>query len=155
MTKPSASDHSISSVPQVLGRKVRLVRFIQHYVLNRPVRRLVLSGRMHTMFGVIETRGRKSGLPRHTPIVDRCVGDTFWIIAEQGTGADYVQNILADPTVRVHSGGCWRVGKASVMETDDSLARLRTLPHRVDGAVTSITIRWIGTRPVTIRVDLR
>src|SRR5215213_1493131 len=48
---------------------------------------------------LLETTGRRTGRPRVTPVCDGLQGDTFWIVAQDGRHADYVQNIEADPRV--------------------------------------------------------
>jgi hypothetical protein len=84
--------------------------------------------------------------------------DTFWIVAQQGRGADYVRNIEANPRVRVEgslSRGGWRAGTAHILDDDDPEGRVRTL---------SRGNRWrrlclqastaVGTSPLTVRIDL-
>ncbi|MEU1850471.1 nitroreductase/quinone reductase family protein [Streptomyces sp. NPDC019990] len=98
---------------------------------------------------VLETRGRVSGLPRHTPVGGRRVGDAFWMVSEFGERSQYVRNIKADPRVRVRIGGRWHEGTAHLMPEDDPVARLRRLPR-----FNSAAVRVIGTDLLTVRVDL-
>lgn len=110
-------------------------------------------------FALLETRWRKSGRPRQTPVSNGLVGDTFWVIAEHGADANYVRNLTADPSVRVKlRRGLrfeWRDGVATVLPDDDPLRRQRQVcgwrPLRWFNA---ITIRTLGTQLLTIRVDL-
>jgi deazaflavin-dependent oxidoreductase (nitroreductase family) len=98
---------------------------------------------------LLETTGRKSGLPRATPVGGRRVGDAFWMVSEYGEKAQYVRNIQADPRVRVRVKGRWHAGTAQLLPEDDALARLRTLPR-----LNSTAVRAFGTNLVTVRVDL-
>lgn len=100
-------------------------------------------------WALVETRGRKSGLPRQTPVGNGLVGDTFWIVAEHGFQAGYVRNIRADPRVRVFVNGRWRTGIAHPMPEDDPLARQRGLPR-----LNALAVRLVGTDLLTIRIDL-
>jgi deazaflavin-dependent oxidoreductase (nitroreductase family) len=70
-------------------------------------------------FALLETAGRRSGLPRYTPVGNGLVGDTFWLVAAHGTQADYVRNLQADPKVWVKIGRQWRSGTAVVLPDDD------------------------------------
>jgi deazaflavin-dependent oxidoreductase (nitroreductase family) len=98
---------------------------------------------------ILETSGRRSGRPRHTP-VSRCLdGDRFWIVAEHGRKAGYVRNIEADPSVRIKIGRRWRTGTAHLMPDDDPRARQRTMP-----AATAAVVRLMGTDLLTVRIDL-
>lgn len=99
---------------------------------------------------LLETRGRRSGRPRRTPVTNGVRGDTLWIVAEHGHGADYVKNIKVDPQVRVFVGGRWRDGVAHILEDDDPLLRQRELGHPLNSAM----VRIAGTDLLTVRVDL-
>ncbi|GHE50012.1 nitroreductase/quinone reductase family protein [Streptomyces capitiformicae] len=125
--------------------KQRLVTTFQRCVANPVLRRVPL----HTL---LETTGRKSGLPRRTPLGGRRVGDSFWLVSEFGEKSQYVRNIRADPRVRVRIRGRWHEGTAHVLPDDDPIARLRTLPR-----MNSAGVRALGSRSglLTIRVDLR
>ncbi|GAA3436461.1 nitroreductase/quinone reductase family protein [Kutzneria kofuensis] len=98
---------------------------------------------------LLETTGRRSGLPRRTPLGGRVVGRDFWLVSEHGEKSQYVRNIQADPRVRVRIRGRWRAGIAHLMPEDDAKARLRTLP-----AANSAGVRLLGTDLLTIRVEL-
>ena len=107
---------------------------------------------------LLETTGRRTGQRRVTPVCDCLEGDTFWIVAQGGRGADYVQNIEADPRVRVKgslSHSDWRTGTAHILDDDDPEERVRILGRGN---------RWrrlcleasasMSTSPLTVRVDL-
>jgi deazaflavin-dependent oxidoreductase (nitroreductase family) len=108
---------------------------------------------------LLETTGRRTGLPRRTPVCDGLDGHTFWLVAQRGHDADWVRNIAADPRVRVKfrsgSGVGWRAGTAHILLEDDPRERQRLL------ARAGLARRWcvrasaaMGTNPLTVRVDL-
>jgi deazaflavin-dependent oxidoreductase (nitroreductase family) len=134
----------------VRTRKYRLVTRLER-VNNRLVRFALRRGLAPAAFALLETTGRRSGRPRHTPVGNGVAGDTFWLVAAHGDQADYVGNLRADPLVRVKIAGRWRTGTAVVLSNDDVLARSRTLPYQWDARIG----RLMATTPVTIRIDLQ
>ncbi|MGW7486510.1 nitroreductase/quinone reductase family protein [Streptomyces sp. NPDC054786] len=98
---------------------------------------------------LLETTGRKSGLPRRTPIGGRRVGNEFWFVSEYGDKSQYVRNIQAHSRVRVRIKGRWHVGTAHAVPQDDARARLKALPR-----FNSAAVRALGTNLLTFRVDL-
>jgi deazaflavin-dependent oxidoreductase (nitroreductase family) len=131
------------------SRKYRIVTTIER--LNNRLTRLALRrGVAPRSFALLETVGRRSGLPRHTPVGNGLRGDTFWLIAAHGTQSDYVRNIQADPAVRIKIGRRWRTGTAVLLPEDDPAARSRTLPHQWDAAIG----RLMASAALTIRIDL-
>ncbi|MFE9443107.1 nitroreductase/quinone reductase family protein [Streptomyces sp. NPDC006602] len=122
--------------------RFRAATGFQRRVGNPVLRRLPLQT-------VLETTGRVSGLPRHTPVGGRRVGDSFWLVSEFGERSQYVRNIKADQRVRVRIRGRWHTGTAHLLPDDDPVARLRSLPR-----VNSAGVRVLGTGLLTVRVDL-
>ena len=132
-------------------RKRRLVTRFQRFVLNPPMRALAAVGIAPRAIAVLETRGRRTGKPRTTPVGNglEAGGDRFWIVAEHGVRSGYVQNIQADSRVRLKVGRRWRTGTAHVLMDDDPLRRQESMPSRNASAV-----RRFGTDLLTIRIDL-
>lgn len=127
------------------GRAVLLMALantFQKWVANPVMKRLPIQT-------LLETRGRKSGQPRRTPLGGRLVGSQFWLVSELGESSQYVRNIKADPRVRLRLRGRWRSGTAHLMPDDDPRARLRQLPR-----FNSLGVRAFGTDLLTIRIDL-
>jgi len=122
--------------------KFRAVTALQRRVANPVSRRLPFQT-------LLETTGRKSGLPRRTPVGGRRVGREFWIVSEYGEKSQYVRNIQADPKVRVRVGGRWHHGTAHLLHQDDPRVRLKSLPR-----MNSAAVRSVGTNLLTVRVDL-
>jgi deazaflavin-dependent oxidoreductase (nitroreductase family) len=131
------------------GHRYRFVTTVER-LNNRLTRWALRRGLAPRAFALLETTGRRSGRPRHTPVGNGLEGATFWLIAAHGRQADYVRNILADPRVRVKVAGRWREGIARPLFEDDPVARSRTLPYRWDAAIG----RLMASEPLTIRIDL-
>jgi len=132
------------------SRKRRLSTLASTKLLNPFLRPLLKRGLFPKTHALLETTGRTSGHPRHVPVGNGLRGDTFWIVAEHGRGANYVKNIEADPHVRVKVGQRWRSGIAHVLPEDDVRARMRDLRRPVNDSV----IRLMASDPLTVRIDL-
>ena len=128
--------------------KRRLATALARYVFNPVVKLFVRSG-LARGWAIIETTGRKTGLPRTNPVGNGLKGDAVWIVAEHGRRAGYVRNIEANPRVRVYVDGRWRTGTAHLLPDDDPIERQRTLP-RLNARV----VRMMGTDLLTVRIDL-
>ena len=130
-----------------LRRKRRVVTFFHRYVAN-PVNRRI-AGRLPGGMALLETTGRRSGLPRRTPIGGRLDGGSFWLVSDHGRRSHYVRNIEADPRVRLRLRGRWRTGTALLLDDDDPRRRLKWLP-----GFNSWLVRTLGTDLLSVRVDL-
>jgi deazaflavin-dependent oxidoreductase (nitroreductase family) len=122
----------------------RLARLVNHVV--RPLAERGLAPGV----ALLETTGRRSGLPRRTPVGNGLRGDVFWIVTEHGWSADYVRNLQADPQVRVKVGRRWYAGTAHVLPDEDPAERLRLLRRPLNDAV----VRLMGTQQLVVRIDL-
>ncbi len=123
-------------------RKRRRVSLFHRHVAN-PITRLLPTQVL------LETTGRRTGLPRRTPIGGRLDGQTFWMVSDHGEASNYVRNIKANNKVRVRVRGRWRTGTAVPLPEDDPRARLTRLPR-----FNSSLVRALGTDLLTVRVDL-
>ncbi|MGH2726513.1 MAG: nitroreductase/quinone reductase family protein [Actinomycetota bacterium] len=124
----------------------RLVRAYQRN-LGNPLFRA--SAGIVPGWAVIETIGRRTGLPRRVPVGGRLRGNSFWLVAGAGRDSHFVRNIEADPRVRVRVHGRWLPGVAHVIAGDDARRRLLRL-NPVNGMFV-----WIaGTDLLTLRIDL-
>jgi deazaflavin-dependent oxidoreductase (nitroreductase family) len=130
--------------------KRRVSKWTSVKLVNPVVRGLLERGLMPRTHALLETTGRKSGLPRRVPVGNGLRGDTFWIVTEHGNSADYVKNIRKDPRVRVKVGRRWRSGTAQVLEGDDVRERFRMLRRPVN----DVMVRAVGTEHLTVRIDL-
>ena len=132
--------------------KRQVVRLLQKYAINPPLKAALAVGVVPPTHALLETRGRKTGKPWRNPVGNGLSADgrTFWIVAEHGHKAGYVRNIAADPRVRLKVGPRWRSGTAEILEDDDPLNRLKQIGRPVNGAM----VRAMGTDLLTVRVDL-
>jgi len=126
------------------------MRLVTNRMLNPMTRPLLERGFWPPTQALIETTGRRSGLPRRVPVGNGLRGNEFWIVTEHGYGADYVKNLERDARMRVKVGRTWHRGTAHILPDDDALERLRWLRRPVNDAL----LLLIGTQQLTIRVDL-
>jgi deazaflavin-dependent oxidoreductase (nitroreductase family) len=138
--------------------KRRLARGLERRLVN-PVNRAMLgSGRLGVTYAVLETIGRRTGLPRQIPVANGLDGDVFWLISAHGRHASYVHNLLANPCVRVGlaRGGelHWRSGMARLVPDDDTRVRQRELGRgRLGYRIDAVLLRVLATELTTIRID--
>jgi deazaflavin-dependent oxidoreductase (nitroreductase family) len=133
-----------------MAAKRAVSRFVSNRLVNPVVRRLLEHGFAPRTHALLETTGRKSGLPRRVPVGNGLRGRHFWIVTEHGYAAHYVKNIQHNSRVRVKVGRRWLAGTANLLPEDDVAARLRLLKRPVNDAI----VRLVGTEHLTIRVDL-
>jgi deazaflavin-dependent oxidoreductase (nitroreductase family) len=123
----------------------RVVRSYQRR--SRPL--FVWSSGVVPGFALIETIGRRSGLPRLTPVGGRRKRDVFWFVAGAGRKALYVRNIEANPRVRVRVHGRWWTGTADLRDDDNPYLRMIGL-----NPVNGFFLLLAGGDHLAIRVDL-
>jgi deazaflavin-dependent oxidoreductase (nitroreductase family) len=120
------------------------------YALNPFVKGAARAGIPLPGIAILETTGRKSGLPRRTPVGKALEGDTLWVVAEHGRKAAWVRNIQANPRLRVRLGRRWRTATAHPLPDDDPRERQRRIPNKANSAV----VRVMQTDLLTVRIDL-
>jgi deazaflavin-dependent oxidoreductase (nitroreductase family) len=130
--------------------KRRASRFASVRLLNPVMRRALEAGLVPRGWALLETTGRTSGEPRRVPVGDGLRGAHFWIVAEHGRHAHYVQNIERDPRVRVYVRRRWRTGTAHVLPDDDPRERLRRLKRPLN----DVGLRAMASEMLVVRVDL-
>ena len=135
-------------------RRYRVLRLVQRFVVEPPVRLVWWLGVATPGDAELETTGRRTGRPRRTRICDGLVGTTVWVVAQHGRRTDYVRNIEADPRVRIRVRGRWRTGTAHLLPDDDPHERQRMLSHRLTARLNAALVRTWGTDLLTVRIDL-
>jgi deazaflavin-dependent oxidoreductase (nitroreductase family) len=124
------------------------------YTVNPMIRGLFGVGITPPGMALVETKGRRTGALRHTPIICTADGDTVWLIAQHGRHAGWVLNFEANPQVRVRRGRHWRAGTAELLP-DDVKARIATFSSgRIGRLLTAATFRALESQPVTVRIQL-
>ena len=143
--------HRHLTAPAVLRpAKRRIARLLSNRLLNPLVRPAIERGLLTPTWALLETTGRRSGLPRRTPVGNGLRGSAFWIVTEHGYAADYVKNIEADPRVRIKLGPRWLTGTAQILPDDPPYERLRWLARPLN----DVALLGMGTEQLVIRVDL-
>ena len=139
--------------------KLRIVHTLEKYVLNPPIKLALGVGVPLPGYALLETRGRKTGKPRRTPVGDGRIGNQFWLVAEHGTRAGYVRNIERDPRVRLKlREGLkyrWHAGTAHLLSDDDPRERQHWLATQLpSSAGNARAVRMFGTQLLSIQIDL-
>jgi deazaflavin-dependent oxidoreductase (nitroreductase family) len=136
------------------GRRVQ--RNVEKYAINPVMRAMLRAGLAPGAFALLETTGRRTGLPRQTPIGGHLEGRTYWVVAQRGDDSDFVRNLLANPRVRLKLRQGWHFGSATLLPGDDGLARRRQLDraNRWIGKADGLIFRAGASNPRTIRIDL-
>jgi deazaflavin-dependent oxidoreductase (nitroreductase family) len=136
-----------------------IVHTLQKYVLNPPIKLALVLGLPLPGYALLETKGRKTGKPRRTPVGNGLVANQFWLVAEHGMKAGYVRNIERDPHVRLKlRKGLWyqwHTGTAHLLTDDDPRDRQRWLAGQLpSSAGNARAVRLFGTQLLTVRIDL-
>jgi deazaflavin-dependent oxidoreductase (nitroreductase family) len=115
-------------------------------IINPPTRRFAGYA---PWWVLLETRGRRSGAPRMTPLARGPLdGDVVWVASVHGRRAQWVRNLEVTPDVRIKLSGRWHDARASVREYDDAMAQRFNLYARSGP-------RTLGIDPVLVRIEIR
>jgi deazaflavin-dependent oxidoreductase (nitroreductase family) len=138
------------------GRARQVQHVLEKDVANPVMRALLRAGLAPTAFALLETTGRRSGLPRQTPVGGHLEGTTYWVVAAHGEDSDFVKNLLANPRVRLKLRRKWHLGAATLLPGDNGLARRKQLDqaNKWIGRADGLIFRVGASRPTTIRIDL-
>jgi deazaflavin-dependent oxidoreductase (nitroreductase family) len=139
--------------------KHQIVHTLQKYLLNPPIKLALAMGLPLPGYALLETKGRKTGKPRRTPVGDGRIGNQFWLVAEHGMKAGYVRNIEHDPHVRLKLREGfkirWHTGTAHLLSDDDPHERQRWMAsHLPSSTGNARAVRLFGTQLLTVRIDL-
>lgn len=101
---------------------------------------------------VLTTRGRISGLPRHTPIEYRIHGRKIYVISAWGTRPHWFQNLQADPIVTLRLGGHVFAAQArGVSNTGEALRVLYLFRKRAPAFYDALIARLSEQERITTR----
>lgn len=131
-------------------------RRVERHLLNPGMRLAIRAGWAPRIFALVETTGRRTGLRRLTPVTIAAQGRVVWLVAEHGRRCGYVQNISAQPRVRLNIGRRWHQGRATLLPDDDAWARRAQIDRQngLMGRADGVIFRALGSTPMTVRVDL-
>ncbi len=101
---------------------------------------------------LLTTTGRKSGLPRITPLQFEQVGEDFYVASARGTQADWYRNLQKNPTTRFQVGNAEWQGQAELVREPARIAdfleyRLKRRPFFIGLLLhlEGLPIRWKRT----------
>jgi len=123
-------------------------------LIDRVTRAAVRLGVQRRSTALIETLGRKSGVPRVTPVTNGLDGDVFWLVTEHGRKANYVRNLEANPRVRVNADRGWRTGTARIVDEDPGQRLQRIVERNGRARANAQIVRRTGTEHLVMRFDL-
>jgi deazaflavin-dependent oxidoreductase (nitroreductase family) len=103
---------------------------------------------------LLTTRGRKTGLPRVTPLVYEQQGDTIIVASARGPSADWLRNIQTDPRVRVRAAEREYQGMAEVVLDSDRIADYLQRQFNRNPTAFAVILRAEGVPTPPSRADL-
>jgi deazaflavin-dependent oxidoreductase (nitroreductase family) len=115
--------------------------------------RLGLGGLMNAIsLMILTTRGRLTGLPRHTAIEYRAHGSKLYVVSGWGERPHWCQNLIADPIVTIRQGGRVFAAQARVVEnTGEALRVLHLFRKRAPVFYDALITRLSDQQRVTVR----
>lgn len=114
---------TLSTLPRGVGR----------LLFRTPIYfyRMGLGGLLNSVhIMILVTRGRKSGLPRYTPVEYRQHGSKIYIISGWGERAEWVRNLTVTPSVTAQQGGDSMSACAEIVTNEGEALRVLHLFRR-------------------------
>jgi deazaflavin-dependent oxidoreductase (nitroreductase family) len=102
----------------------------------------------------LTTTGRRTARPHRIEIWYATEGDTLYLLAGGGRSADWVQNLLIDPTVLVEVNDTERPARARVLADGEEAECARTLVHAKYAARSSSDLSNWRERALPVALDL-
>lgn len=87
---------------------------------------------------VLETKGRRTGIPHRTPILATLIGDHLLIATVRGKRSQWIKNVRLAPDVRYWLRGRVREARALVFTPDESPPDTQGLPPLVHFIASSL-----------------
>lgn len=134
-------------------RPTRAVQKLGRLTVNPIVLWLVRSGRSLPGVGrksvlALETVGRRSGLPRVTPMGYLQIDDdTLWVVSESGQRSDWYRNARRAGTVRVQAGERSGPARVRLLPGEDPKAVLKRMSRFV-----AVANRALWDRPAVVEI---
>ena len=127
----------------------RMMRRMSNWVI-----RLVAAGRGPAVVLVLTTTGRKSGLPRQTPLQYEQEGVDYYIASARGPQADWFRNLQHNPNVQVLVGGRQLTAQAEAVTDPSRIADFLGLRLQRHPRMVGLIMRLEGFPRRYIRADL-
>ncbi len=140
-----------------MGKVERVPRFIWRLLRFLPPRIAYALGLGSLVGGyvlLLHTTGRKSGLPRTTPLMYDKIDGMIYVASARGERADWYQNLAANPNVEVTIGARKYSGLAEIIT--DPVKIVDFLEHRlkVHPRIFGMASRMEGLSPSPTREQL-
>jgi deazaflavin-dependent oxidoreductase (nitroreductase family) len=103
---------------------------------------------------LLETTGRKSGLPRITPLQYDEIDGVIYVGSARGVKADWFQNLVANPKVKMRLGSRQMRGFAEPFTDPTQIADFLELRLQRRPKFVGTLLRLEGLSPTPTREDL-
>ena len=120
----------------------------------RALYRLGLGHFIGRLILLLTTTGRKSGLPRVTPLQYEEVDGAVYVASALGTRADWFRNILANPCVQMQVGPRRFDGMAETVTDPDRIADFLQLRLRRHPKMVGVILKSEGLPEAPSRAEL-
>jgi len=120
----------------------------------RALYRLGLGHFIGRLILLLTTTGRKSGLPRVTPLQYEEVDGSVYVASALGIKADWFRNILANPCVQVQVGPRRFDGMAETVTDPDRIADFLQLRLRRHPKMVGVILKSEGLPEAPSRAEL-
>jgi deazaflavin-dependent oxidoreductase (nitroreductase family) len=135
-----------AKTPKFLLKLIHLPpRFLYAIGLGRLAGRFIL---------LLTTTGRKSGLPRVTPLQYEQDGEVFYVASARGIQADWFRNVQANPQVQVQVGERYLCGVAEAVTNPQRIADFLALRLKRHPLMIGMLMRLEGLPLRYTRQDL-
>jgi deazaflavin-dependent oxidoreductase (nitroreductase family) len=103
---------------------------------------------------LLTTIGRKSGLPRTTPLQYEKIDGAYYVGSARGTQADWFRNLIANPHVEVWVKSQRFCGQAEAVTAPDRIADFLELRLRRHPRIVGMILKRDGLSAKLTRADL-
>ena len=104
---------------------------------------------------LLETTGRKSGLPRETPLQYEKVEGIIYVASARGVKADWVKNLVANPNVAVTVGSHRFKGYADLITDTVQVVKFLELRLKLHPRFVGLILRFEGLGPSPTHEQLK
>jgi deazaflavin-dependent oxidoreductase (nitroreductase family) len=140
-----------------MSRVERVPRFIWRLLRFLPPRiaySLGLGSLVGSFVLLLKTTGRKSGLPRVTPLQYDEIDGIIYVGSARGVKADWYRNLAEDPNVEVTVGTRKFIGYADLISDSVQIADFLELRLKLHPKMVGAMLRFEGMGPTPTREQL-